>query len=258
MNTHTQTTLIRLHSHAGLSDWSCGYGTIRYAAPTCTETQNDFYLLQFSSDSHQTRRADSSHHFLHTYITLAIFRHHHAVLLHKETNKSDVHKHTSSSLFQILSHLLPDLQTLGLGSPEHSLSFCTPLPSPLFFLLDLFNLEVEGSTPTSPLFLFVFSSPSRELSPLLRGEGCNRPMVYYYSSSLLYPIALETSLTLQSLNDSFPFLPFLFFLLLSLLRVATSRRLSLPLSLLSRRLVCVLPKVSPSLSFAHASNLLRS
>jgi hypothetical protein len=132
---------------------------------------------------------------------------------------------------------------LGLGSPEHSLSFCTPLPSPHFFLLDLFNLEVEGSTPTFFLILFVFSSPSRVLSPLLRGEGCNRPMVYYYASSLLYPIALKTSLTLQSLNDSFPFLPFLFFLLLSLLRVATSRRLSLPLSLLSRRRVCVLPKL---------------
>ena len=50
---------------------------------------------------------------------------------------------------------------------------------------------MEGSTPTFFFFLFVFSSTSRVLSPLLRGGGCNRPMVYYYSSSLLYSIALR-------------------------------------------------------------------
>jgi hypothetical protein len=75
-------------------------------------------------------------------------------------------------------------------------------------------------------------------------------MVYYYLSSLLYSIAFDASLTQQTRNRSFPFLPSPFSPLPFLpLRVATSCRLS-PLS---QRLVCVLPKVSLFLSLTHAS-----
>lgn len=119
---HKQTTRMSLHSHASHSDWPCGYGTIRYATPTCTEKQNDFYLLQSLSDSLKTRRADSSHLLLHTSHTLSFLRHHHDELFKKETNKSDVHEHPFPPSLCLLFHLLPSFQTLKVGSPLRFLS----------------------------------------------------------------------------------------------------------------------------------------
>lgn len=119
---HKQTTRMSLHSHASHSDWLCGYGTIRYATPTCTETQNDFYLLQSLSDSLQTRRADTSHLFLHIPHTFSFLRHHYDELFKKETNKSDVHEYPFPPSLNLLFHLLPSFQTLRMGSPLRSLS----------------------------------------------------------------------------------------------------------------------------------------
>ena len=173
------------------------YYTIR--TQTRTETQNDFYLLQFSSDSHETFRADSSHLFLHIYTTFTFTRH----------------------------------------SP-----------------LDLFNFQVEGSTPTFFFFLFVFSSTSRVLSPLLRGGGCNRPMVYYCSSSLLYPIALRR---LRLFNRSTTLSLFAFLFLPSPSSPSGSHFSPSPSPSLPLSTACLCAtQGQSSLSFAHASKLLRS
>ena len=187
-------------------------------------------------------------------------------ITHKETTRTSIHTHDRTiwvvcgygtiryertdvhgqNDFYLLQFSSDSLQTLRVGSPLRFLSFYATFTSPPHPPHDLFNFKEHGSTPTFSLLLFLFSSTLRALSPLLRGAGCNRPMVYYCFLPLLYSNALRR-LYLSISQRLFLLFPFSVSpLLFPSLRVATSCRLS-------QRLVCVLPKVSLSPSLTHAS-----